>query len=53
MNHSTHVNGDKVDFGVTMLSSLGGGHVDNLAGTTLDDDVTVLPEGGTLHTGPR
>ena len=29
----TYVNGDKVNLGVTVLSSLGGGHFDNLAGT--------------------
>lgn len=29
----THVNGDKVDLGVTVLPGLGGGHVDDLAGT--------------------
>lgn len=45
----THVNGDKVDLGVTVLSSLGGGHVDDLAGSALDHDVTVLPEGRALH----
>ena len=30
---ATYVNGDKVNLGVTVLSSLGGGHFDNLAGT--------------------
>lgn len=29
----THVNGDKVDLGVTVLAGLRGGHVDDLAGT--------------------
>jgi len=43
------VNGDKVDLGVTVLASLGGGHFDDLAGTALDDDVTVLPQSRTLH----
>lgn len=43
------VNGDQVDLGVTVLASLGGRHVDNLAGTALDDDETVLPEGRALH----
>ena len=43
------VDGDKVDLGVTVLASLGGGHVDDLAGAVLDDDVTVLAESGTLH----
>lgn len=30
---ATHVNGDKVDLGVTVLAGLRGGHVDDLAGT--------------------
>lgn len=46
---SEDVNGDQVDLGVTVLASLGGRHVDNLAGTALDDDKTVLPEGRALH----
>ena len=40
----TYVLGDKVDLGVSVLSSLGGGHVDDLARSSLDDDVTVLPQ---------
>jgi len=28
-----HIDGNKVDLGVTVLASLGGGHVDDLAGT--------------------
>lgn len=39
----------KMDLCVTMLASLGGGHLDDLAGTTFDDDETVLSQGGTLH----
>jgi len=50
-NGKTCVSSDKVDLGVTVLSSLGGGHVDDLARTSLDDNVTVLPESGTLHAG--
>ena len=45
----TYVLGDKVDLGVTVLSSLGGGHVDNFARSSLDEDVTRLPQTGTLH----
>lgn len=30
----THVDGDEMDLGVTVLSGLGGGHVNDLAGTT-------------------
>ena len=43
------VDGDKMNLGVTMLSSLGGGHVNDLAGTTLDHNVPVLAQGGALH----
>ena len=46
---SENVNRDQVDLGVTVLASLGGRHVDNLAGTALDDNETVLPEGRALH----
>ena len=31
---SEDVDGDQVDLGVTVLASLGGGHVDDLAGAT-------------------
>jgi len=37
-----------VDLGVTVLSSLGGRHVDDLTGSSLDEDVSTLPEGRTL-----
>lgn len=43
------INGDQVDLGVTVLSGLGGGHVDDLAGTVLDHNVTVLAQGRTLQ----
>lgn len=43
------VEGDKVDLGVTVLTGLGGGHVDDLAGTALDNNVSVLAQSGTLH----
>jgi len=46
---SKDVNGSQVDLGVTVLSSLGGRHVDDLAGTVLDDNEAVLTESGTLH----
>lgn len=46
---SEDINGDNVDLGVTVLASLGGGHFDNLAGTALDDNVTVLSQSGALH----
>jgi len=43
------VDGDQVDLGVTVLSSLGGGHVDNLARAPLDHDEAVLAQSRTLH----
>ena len=46
---SEDVDGDKVNLGVTVLAGLGGGHLDNLAGTVLDDDEAVLPQGRALH----
>jgi hypothetical protein len=46
---SEDVNTDQVDLGVTVLASLGGAHVDDLAGTARDDDESVLAEGRALH----
>ena len=46
---SKNVESNKMDLGVAVLSSLGRGHVDNLAGTILDHDETVLAESGALH----
>lgn len=46
---SEDINGNDVDLGVTVLASLRGGHLDDLAGTALNDDVTVLPQGRALH----
>lgn len=43
------VDSDKVDLGVTVLASLGGRHVDDLAGAVLDHDETVLSQGRALH----
>lgn len=43
------IDGDQVDLGVTVLASLGGAHLDNLAWAVLDDDVTVLAQGRALH----
>lgn len=43
------VDGDKVDLGVAVLASLGGRHIDNLAGAALDDDETVLAQSRALH----
>jgi len=38
-----------MDLGVAVLAGLGGGHVDDLAGTVLDADEAVLAEGRALH----
>jgi len=38
-----------MDLGVTVLSSLGGRHVNDLAWAALDDNEAVLSQGGTLH----
>lgn len=43
------VESDNMGLGVTVLASLGGGHFDDLAGTALDDNVTVLSQSGALH----
>jgi len=43
------VDGDQMDLGVAVLSGLGGGHLDDLAGAVLDADETVLPQGRALH----
>lgn len=41
---SEDVNGDKMDLGVTVFASLGGGHIDDLAWAVLDHNETVLAE---------
>ena len=38
-----------MDLGVTVLASLGSGHVDNLAGAALDHNEAVLAQSRTLH----
>jgi len=43
------IDGDKMDLGVTVLTGLGGGHVDDLARTVLDADESVLSQGRALH----
>jgi hypothetical protein len=43
------IEGNQMDLGVTVLSSLRGRHVDDLAWAVLDDDETVLSQGGTLE----
>lgn len=43
------IGGDEMDLGVTVLASLGGGHVDNLARAALDHDETVLTQSRALH----
>jgi hypothetical protein len=44
-----NVESGKMDLCVTVLSRLGCRHVDNLAWTTFDHNVSVLPQGRALH----
>jgi len=46
---SEDVKGNKMNLCVTMLSRLGSRHVNNLARTSFDDNMPVLPQGRTLH----
>jgi len=46
---SEDIDGDEMDLGVTVLASLGGGHVDDLARAVLDHDEAILPQGRALH----
>ena len=39
---SEYIDSDEVDFGMTVLASLGGAHLNNLAGAALDDHMPVL-----------
>ena len=43
------VQSHKMHLGVSVLARLRGRHVDDLAGTALDDDMTVLPQRRALH----
>jgi len=43
------INSNQMDLGVTVLASLGGRHVDDLAGAVLDADEAVLSQGRALH----
>ena len=43
------IGGNQVDLGVTVLSSLGGRHVNDLARAVLDHNVAVLAQSRTLH----
>ena len=46
---SEDVDGNKMDLCVTVLASLGGRHVDDLAGAVLDHNEAVLSQGRALH----
>jgi hypothetical protein len=46
---SKDVDSNQMNLRVTVLASLGSRHVDNLAWATLNDNETVLSQGGTLH----
>lgn len=43
------VDGNQVDLGVSVLASLRGCHLNNLARAVLDDDEAVLPQSRALH----
>lgn len=43
------ISGNEMDLGVTVLTGLGGRHIDNLAGSSLDNNVTVLSQSRALH----
>jgi hypothetical protein len=43
------IDGDQMDLGVTVLASLGGRHVDDLARAVLDHNEAVLSQGRALH----
>ena len=43
------IGGDQVNLGVTVLASLGGRHVNDLARTVLDHNVATLAQSRTLH----
>lgn len=43
------IDGDEMDLGVTVLTSLGGGHINDLARAVLDANEAVLSQGRTLH----
>ena len=46
---SEDIDGNKMDLGVTVLASLRGGHVHDLAGAVLDYYEAVLAKGRALH----
>jgi len=43
------INGDKMNLGVTVLTSLRGRHIDDLTWAVLDADEAILPQGRALH----
>lgn len=43
------IGGDKVNLRVTVLASLGGRHINDLAGTALDHNVAILAQSRALH----
>jgi len=43
------IDSDQMDLGVTVLAGLGSAHLNNLAGTALDDDMPVLAQSRALH----
>jgi hypothetical protein len=43
------IESNQMDLSVAVLASLRGGHINDLAWATLDDNEAVLSQGGTLH----
>lgn len=46
---SENIDGNEMDFGVTVLAGLRSTHFNNFARAVLDDDETVLPQRRALH----
>jgi hypothetical protein len=46
---SENIKSDKMDLGVTVLTSLAGAHINDLAWTTLYNNVVILTESRGLH----
>lgn len=46
---SENVNGYQVDFGVAVFASFAGGHVDDAARASFDDDMAVFAQRRALH----
>lgn len=43
------IDSNQMDFSMTVFASLGGGHIDDLAGTVLDADEAIFSQSRALH----